>query len=55
MSLSVRFMLSGIDIFLCATGPWGVGPSSCDTCLESGVLAVDCTVPTVMVDAAEGL
>lgn len=55
-SLSVRWMCLGIGVFVCSSpGAWGVGALSWDTCLDSGVLAVDCVVATVMVDAAEGL
>lgn len=51
MSLSVRLIDLGIDMFLCIAGPCGVGASSRETCLDKGVLAFDCTV---MVEAAEG-
>ena len=56
MSLLVRLRCIGIGMFVCSSaGAWGVGVSSRETCLDSGVLAVDCIVATVMVDAAEGL
>lgn len=52
ISLSWRLTGLGVEAFACDDAAGLQTSSSCDTCLDRGVLVV---VPTVMVDAAEGL